>query len=133
MKQVRGPGVLLGVGLGMLLTALVGLVFYYGTNPTSDDETVIRRATELGMQWPAGLDGVVHTGDGSILFDVAPGESVESLAERLERAGILDGTLEFMILARQEGFSGPLNGGTFSIPAMTDARGVLNALLEAKR
>ncbi len=130
MKQVRGPGVLLGVGLGMLLTALVGLIFFYGTNPISDDETVIRRATELGMQWPAELAGVVHAEDGSILFDVEPGESVESLADRLELAGILDGTLEFMILARQEGFSGPLSGGTRRIPAMADVRGVLNALLE---
>ncbi len=130
MKRVRGPGVLLGFGLGMLLTALVGFVFYYGTNTTPDDETVIRRATELGMQWQAEVAGVVRTQDGSILFDVVPGESVESLAGRLELAGILDGTLEFMILARQEGLIGPLEGGTCRIPAMADARGVLDVLLE---
>lgn len=59
MKRFDIKSVILGIGIGIILTSIINLIYISGAKPTDiiSDEEIIRRAEELGMiEKPAVFD-----------------------------------------------------------------------------
>jgi len=51
MKRFHVRSIILGIGIGLIFTSIVSLIYFAGTEPATNisDEEIIRRAEELGM------------------------------------------------------------------------------------
>jgi len=51
MKRFHVRSIILGIGIGLIFTSIVSLIYITGTEPARNisDEEIIRRAEELGM------------------------------------------------------------------------------------
>jgi hypothetical protein len=54
MRSIQVKSVILGIGIGIILTSFIGMIFSSGMEKAAilDDEYVIRRAIELGIYLP---------------------------------------------------------------------------------
>ncbi len=129
MKRMHGPSLLLGLGVGLVLAALLGIVLSPLLSPSFSDERVMRRATELGMvmQPKAGVEGITVLEDGRWRIELPADLRVTELADRLKRAGFLEDTLEFEILARKEGLTQTILAGLYVLPPDAGAREAVTA------
>ena len=128
MKRYHVPSLLLGFGLGLLITALTGVVFFSGADVRLTDEEIMMRAAALGMSH-TGEAGLYHvqTNGGSRL-ELSGEERVSALAQRLAKAGILEASLEFEILARQEALQDPPEKGVYLLPPDCTAKQLVSVL-----
>lgn len=127
MKRYHVPSLLLGFGLGLLITALTGVVFFSIAPASLSDEEIMERAEALGMrhsadeEWPMAADG-------TRTFELSGTEGVSALAQRLSAAGVLDAPLAFEILARQESLQDPPAQGVYPLPVPCDAQALVEVL-----
>ena len=130
MNRTHGPSILLGIGLGTLFTALLGMLFFLGYHPAPDDTEVLRRAAELGMVQKADtlVAGVTRQKDGSWLVIVSEKDSTLDLATRFVAAGLLTSELEFEIVAKSENLPDPPAPGRYLIAAGSGAKEVVGAM-----
>ena len=64
MKLIDGKSVLLGMGIGIILTSLLGVIFFAGYSPQLTDAEIIRLSQKL--EWwinmkPAGISNEIRT------------------------------------------------------------------------
>jgi len=130
MSRMHGPSIFLGIGLGIILTALLGGLFFLDYSPLPDEAEIIRRANALGMVKAEAVqvEGVVRKADGTWSVTVSGKDSINGLAEKLVDAGLLSGELEFEIAAKQLGLSDPPAPGKYVVMAGAGAREVAEAL-----
>lgn len=82
MSKLHGKSVLLGMGIGTILTALLGLIFFLGYQPEMDETKVKELARKYGM---------VEPGDsGSITIVVPEDITLTGLTEKLAEAGLVE-------------------------------------------
>lgn len=131
MKRMHGPSLLLGLGMGLVLAALLGVVISPLLPPSGSDAAVLRRAAALGMvmESRSNVDGITSTPDGQWRIELPSDLDMADLAERLVKAGILEDTLEFEILARKEGLSQTVKAGVYLLPADSRVRDVIGVFL----
>lgn len=128
MKRVHGPSLLFGFGLGLLITALLGVVFFSLTEIRVSDEEIMERASTLGMTLPSSGEAFPLLEDGTRLLTLSGEETVSQLAVRMERAGLIDSPLELEILARQTELADPPEKGTYSLPQTCTVRELVRIL-----
>lgn len=75
-----------GLGVGILLTALVLCIGYRQNN---SEETVVQRARDLGMEFPKKTPDTLLTASGSASM-ISPSPSAESTQAATETAGTTD-------------------------------------------
>ena len=130
MNRMHGPSILLGIGLGTLFTALLGMLFFLGYHPAPDDAEVLRRAAELGMvqKNDAQVAGVARQEDGNWLVTVSDKDTTTDLAARFVAAGLLPSELEFEIVAKSENLPDPPAPGRYRITAGSGAKEVVGTM-----
>ncbi len=130
MNRTHGPSILLGIGLGTLFTALLGMLFFLGYHPAPDDAEVLRRAAELGMvqKEDTQVAGVARQKDGSWVVIVSEKDTTVDLATRLVTAGLLTSELEFEIVAKSESLPDPPSPGRYLIAAGSGAKEVVGTM-----
>jgi cell division protein YceG involved in septum cleavage len=128
MKRFHTPSILLGMGLGLLLTALMGVVFFSFLTPEPSDAEIVDRATSLGMRMPQAEAGMVRLGDGTAELFIREGETLSALAQRLEREDVLDNSLEFQVLARQAGLADTPPPGRYEVLLPCSAKDLVRIL-----
>ncbi len=131
MKRMHGPSLLLGLGVGLVLAALMGILLSPLLSPSLSDEAVLQRAAALGMVMRpgTGVDGITALADGGWQIDLPADLRVTELAGRLKKAGILEDTLEFEIIARKEGLPQTISAGLYVLPSDAGAREAVTAFL----
>lgn len=120
MKLIDGKSLLLGVGLGVIVTALLGIVFFLGTTPSLSDDEIRERAKALCMSELTESElgeGLVQDADGSIHLRIELAEEWETLPERLAEAGIIESAMALRIRIRQQNPEFVLLPGEYLIPA----------------
>jgi cell division protein YceG involved in septum cleavage len=127
MKRYHVPSLLLGFGLGLLITALTGVVFFSIAPANLSDEEIMERAAALGMQHPGQAEWPMAA-DGMKTLELSGTEGVSALAQRLSASGVLDAPLAFEILARQETLPDPLPQGVYLLPVPCDAQALVETL-----
>ena len=128
MKRVHGPSLLFGFGLGLLITALLGVVFFSMAEIRVTDEEIMERAAALGMSLPSSAEVFPLLEDGTRRLTLSGEETVSQLAMRLERAGVIESPLELEILARQTELVDPPEKGTYTLPEACTVRELVRIL-----
>ncbi len=130
MKRLHGKSVLLGMGIGIILTALLGMLFFLGYQPVPDDESVMKRAEVLGMVQASEIivDGIHRQVDGGWRVETKDGETMQDFALRLKNAGVIKSELELEIAANKAGMVEPLKNKTIFVPANSPVSDVLKQL-----
>lgn len=82
MSKLHGKSVLLGIGIGTILTAILGLIFFLGYTPELDEARVKELAREYGM---------VEPGDFPVkaTIEISEEDTVSDVTAKLQKAGII--------------------------------------------
>jgi len=90
MSGLHGKSVLLGIGIGTILTALLGLIFFLGYKPEMDEAKVKELARKYGM---------VEAGEqaGFLKIEITKGETISEITEKLAKTGLIKDSVSFQI------------------------------------
>ena len=113
MKRIDGKSVLFGFGLGIILTAMAGLIFTTGYRTKLTDSEIMEQALLIGMLDPySGNNDMKRNEDGSLTVSVKEGETFRELADKLYDAGLVTNKVEFELLIKRQD-SGALKQGSY--------------------
>ncbi len=131
MKLIDGKSVLLGMGLGIIITSLLGVIFFAGYSPQLTDAEVIKLAQKLGMvdKYESNKD-IKRNSDGSLLFKVYEGETFTDISKRLYDAGIIESSIEFEIIIRKDNLENAIMPGEYTIRSSDDTKSIIKKLTE---
>ncbi len=132
MKRIHSRSVLLGVGLGVIITAFLGMLFFLGYQPALSNEDIIKKAEKLGMVIvpEENAKGIVRQKDGTWNIEIVAGESISTIANQLQKAGIIESELEFEINAKKNNKKEPTTSKKVLVPANMKIDELVNLLLE---
>lgn len=90
MYKLHGKSVLLGIGIGIILTAILGIIFFLGYTPEMDEAKVKELAKKYGMS---------ETCDKAIQLRVTISEedTITGITRKLSELGIVKNTVSFQI------------------------------------
>ncbi|NLU33152.1 MAG: endolytic transglycosylase MltG [Clostridiaceae bacterium] len=129
MKLIDGKSVLLGIGIGIVITSILGFIFFLGYQPQLSDSEIISRARELGMVDRFEAESNIRRNqDGSVTFIVSEGESSSRVAERLYDAGLIDSSIEFEIMLKKANLQDAIKPGEYRIYFDDDTRTIIDKL-----
>lgn len=129
VKLIDGKSVLLGMGIGIILTSLLGVIFFAGYSPQLTDAEIIRLSQKLGMvdKYETSPD-IKRNSDGSILFIVHEGETFTDISKRLYDADIIESSIEFEIMIKKEKLEESIKPGEYTIRHSDDTRSIIEKL-----
>ncbi len=129
MKLIDGKSVLMGMGLGIILTSLLGVIFFAGYKPRLSDTEVIALAQKLGMVDRYEQSGdITRNADGTLLFTVSENETFTDVSIRLYEAGIIKSSLEFEIMIKKQSLENSIRPGKYRISFEDDTKTILQKL-----
>ena len=117
------------MGIGIVITSILGFIFFLGYQPQLSDGEIISRARELGMmdRFEAG-GSIWRNQDGSVSFTVSEGESSSLIAERLYNAGIIDSSIEFEIMLKKADLQDAIKPGEYRIDYDDDTKTIIDKM-----
>jgi cell division protein YceG involved in septum cleavage len=132
VKLIDGKSVLLGMGIGIILTSLLGVIFFAGYSPQLTDAEIIRLSQKLGMvdKYETSRD-IKRNPDGSILFIVYEGETFIDVSKRLYEAGIIESSIEFEIMIKKDDLEGSIKPGEYTIRHSDDIRSIIEKITDS--
>jgi len=95
MTKIHGKSVLLGMGLGTIITALLGCIFFLGYTPDMDEAKVKSLAKKYGMIEPGELSQI--SVDGKISIRVEENDTLAQIAKKLQDIGLIKETMQFQL------------------------------------
>lgn len=90
MSKLHGKSVLLGMGIGIILSAIFGIIFFLGYTPEMDEAKVKDLARKYGMIEP-------HENPGRLEVIITKDDTVTSITKKLEQLGIVKNAVSFQI------------------------------------
>ncbi|NLN64542.1 MAG: hypothetical protein GX144_03880 [Clostridiaceae bacterium] len=81
MTKLHGKSVLLGMGIGTILTALLGFIFFLGYQPEMDEAKIRELAYQYGMVDPGAM--------GSITVTIMKDDTLLDVTEKLASVGLI--------------------------------------------
>lgn len=90
MSKLHGKSVLLGIGIGIILTAMLGIIFFLGYTPDMDEAKVKKLAKQYGMVEPSEQEI-------PLFISIAEGDSITNITNKLAELGIIDNIVSFQI------------------------------------
>lgn len=134
MKLIDGKSVLLGLGLGIIITSLLGIIFFAGYKPQLSDAEIISHARKLGMmdRYESGGD-IRRKDDGSLLFTIHENESFTDVSRRLYEAGIIESSIEFEIMIKKDKLENSIKPGEYNISYNDDTREIIEKITGIKK
>lgn len=129
MKLIDGKSVLLGIGMGIIITAILGFIFFLGYEPELSDAEIISKTRQLGMidRFEA-EEGIRRNEDGSVTFTVSEGESASGVAERLYDAGLVESAKAFEIMLRKDDLQDAIKPGEYRIDYDDDMEAIVDTI-----
>lgn len=122
---------MLGVGIGVIATAFLGILFFMGVTPTLSDAEIRERALAIGMvdRTETELaDGMVREADGTVLLTVQDSSEWDGLPERLFDAGVITSAMEFRIRVRKTSPAFELKPGLYRFVSGASTEAVADAV-----
>ncbi len=129
MKLIDGKSFLLGIGIGIIITSILGFIFFLGYQPQLSDGEIISRARRLGMVDRFENGGNIRRNqDGSVTFIISEGESSSRVAERLYDARIIESSIEFEIMVKKANLQDAVKPGEYRIYFNDDTRTIIDKI-----
>jgi hypothetical protein len=95
MTKIHGKSVLLGMGLGVILTALLGCIFFLGYTPEMDEAKVKSLAKKYGMIEPGEITRIGV--NGKISIEVEESDTLAQIAKKLQDTGLIKENMQFQL------------------------------------
>jgi cell division protein YceG involved in septum cleavage len=123
MSKLHGKSVLLGMGIGTILTALLGLIFFLGYRPDMDEAKVKELARKYGMVEPGEL--------GSIEVEIPKGITLTELTEKLAEAGLIkqENKVSFQIKLASQKVQDTIKPGVYEFNGGESEEQIISKLL----
>lgn len=136
MRKDRLSFLLLGLGIGIILT---NFVYYMVPNVEYrdlTDEEIVERAKELGMVFIKDAIEVNSSKDSvpteaeseEIVFKIEKGETLEIISDNLYNAGLIDDKDRFINYAEEKGMARSFRTGTYYLTKGMDYETLLKTL-----
>lgn len=110
MSKLHGKSVLLGMGIGIIFTALLGLIFFLGYMPEGDEVKIKKLARKYGMVDASELQT-------KISLEVAKDDTLAMITDKLAEAGLIrqdnDNKVAFQIKLANKKAQGEISPGTY--------------------
>lgn len=131
MKLIDGKSVLLGMGIGIIITAILAIIFFSGVEPKLSDAEIIQRARELGMTDKyVERDDIRRNPDGSLIFVVYENDDFTSVSKRLYDEGIIESSIEFDIIIKKEKIENAIKPGSYNISYSDNTKTIIQKLTQ---
>ncbi|NLO93213.1 MAG: endolytic transglycosylase MltG [Clostridiaceae bacterium] len=131
MKLIDGKSVLLGMGIGIIITAILAMIFFSGVEPKLSDAEIIQRARELGMTDKyVERDDIRRNPDGSLIFVVYENDDFTSVSKRLYDEGIIESSIEFDIIIKKEKLENAIKPGSYNISYSDNTKTIIQKLTQ---
>jgi cell division protein YceG involved in septum cleavage len=129
VKLIDSKSVLLGLGIGIIITSLLGIIFFAGYEPQLSDAKIINLSRKLGMvdRYEKGED-IKRNEDGSLLFTIHAGENYSEVSKRLYDAGIIESSIEFEIMIKKDKLEESIMPGEYSIRYSDDTKSIIKRI-----
>lgn len=131
------PYILLGIGIGVLLTNII-----YNFHPNVQyreysQEEIIEKAKELGMVFLKDVikvesDTEEKEDSKKVEFTVKKGDSLTEIASNLHGAGIIEDVNSFVKYVREKGLDKKIRVGSFMLSPDMDFDEIIDILLKRK-
>jgi cell division protein YceG involved in septum cleavage len=131
VKLIDGKSVLLGMGIGIIITAILAIIFFSGVEPKLSDAEIIQRARELGMTDKyVERDDIRRNPDGSLIFVVYENDDFTSVSKRLYDEGIIESSIEFDIIIKKEKLENAIKPGSYNISYSDNTKTIIQKLTQ---
>lgn len=131
MKLIDGKSVLLGMGIRIIITAILAIIFFSGVEPKLSDAEIIQRARELGMTDKyVERDDIRRNPDGSLIFVVYENDDFTSVSKRLYDEGIIESSIEFDIIIKKEKLENAIKPGSYNISYSDNTKTIIQKLTQ---
>lgn len=131
MKLIDGKSVLLGMGIGIIITSILGFIFFLGYQPQLSDTEIIDRAKHLGLTDNIAQNGdFVRNQDGSLTFVITEGEDASQVAEKLYAAGIIGSSIEFELIIKKDNLQDAIKPGKYRLSFNNDINNIIEMITE---
>ena len=129
MKLIDGKSILLGMGMGIIMTSILGFIFFMGYEPQDSDKEIIDKAKRLGMTDKFASEGdFVRNQDGSLTLTIKEGEDSSSVSDKLYNAGIISSSIEFDIMIKKQNLQNAIIPGQYRIDFQDDIKTIINKI-----
>lgn len=129
MKLLDGKSILMGMGIGIIITSILGIIFFAGTEPKLTDAEIISRSRKLGMADRYELrDDIKRNNDGSLLFKVYEHEEFTDISKRLYEEGIIKSSIEFEIIIKKDELESSIKPGEYIINFGDSTKAIIEKL-----
>ncbi|NLB78828.1 MAG: endolytic transglycosylase MltG [Clostridiaceae bacterium] len=129
MRLLASKSIILGLGIGIIITSLLGVIFFAGYEPQLSDAEIISLARERGMvdRYESSND-IKRNQDGSLLFIIHENESSTDVSKRLYDAGIIESSIEFEIIIKKEKLENAIKPGEYTISYSDDTKSIIEKI-----
>jgi cell division protein YceG involved in septum cleavage len=129
VKLIDGKSVLLGLGLGIIITSIIGVIFFAGYQPQLSDAEIVAKAQKLGMvdRYAEGGD-IGRNSDGTLVFTIKENESFTQVSKRLYEAGIIESSIEFEIMIKKDNLEEAIKPGRYNISFNDDLKTIIKKI-----
>lgn len=146
MKSFHIKSILLGIGIGIILTSIVSMIFMAGANsnaPKMSDSEIIEKAKSLGLTEPSSIfdgtpedskkasaDPVVQPQSAiqEISITIEEGDTSGSVGEKLLESGLIDNTKTFESELDHMELTSKIHIGQYKIKKGTDIKGIIKII-----
>jgi cell division protein YceG involved in septum cleavage len=126
MTKIHGKSVLLGTGLGIIFTALLGCIFFLGYIPEMDEAKVKSLAKKYGMIEPGELAQI--SVDGKISIEVEENDSLAQISKKLQDIGLVKETLQFQLKVLNQKAEDKIFPGVYEFTGNENEQEIINIL-----
>jgi cell division protein YceG involved in septum cleavage len=129
VKLIDSKSVLLGLGIGVIITSLLGIIFFTGYKPELSDADIIKHARKIGMvdRYESGSD-IRRKEDGSLIFIIHEDERFTDVSKRLYDAGIIESSIEFEIIIKKDKLEDAIKPGKYTISYSDDTKTIIEKI-----
>jgi cell division protein YceG involved in septum cleavage len=120
---------MLGLGLGIIITSIIGVIFFAGYQPQLSDAEIVAKAQKLGMvdRYAEGGD-IGRNSDGTLVFTIKENESFTQVSKRLYEAGIIESSIEFEIMIKKDNLEEAIEPGRYNISFNDDLKTIIKKI-----
>lgn len=155
MKKFHIRSMMLGIGIGVILTSVISIIYLAGSDPTQNlsREEVIDLAKKYGIvedtptptPTPTSVEPTPSTADKEtqatpeatptpepqeVTFTVKKGDISETVAARLEEAGLVESKEEFEKVISEMKLASKIQFGDYKIKKGTDMRTIVTIITQ---
>lgn len=126
MARIHGKSMLLGMGLGIIFTALIGCIFFLGYTPDADEAKIKTLARKYGMIELGELAGTGSSGGISIEIDES--ETLAQIAKKLKDTGLIKETMQFQLKVLNQKAEDKILPGVYEFTGNEDEQKIIDIL-----